>query len=206
MHNRRKNQIPRTDILDLGDYERRRDAIRPKAIAARGVRRLDLGPNATIAFENRETVAYQIHEMLRAERIARENDVQHEIETYSDLLPASDELSATLMFEFPEIEGRNVYLRDLAGFENHLRLDFGAAGSSPAFFDRRQIDADKISAVQFVRFPVNSAQRAALTRATNIRVLSDHPRYGFAATLSAETCRALASDLEEAQWMEAHDV
>lgn len=205
MQNRRKNQIPRSEILDLGDYERKRSDIRPKAIAARSARRINLGPNATIAFENRETVAYQIHEMLRAERIAKAADVQHEIETYSDLLPASDELSATLMFEFPELEGRNLRLRDLVGFENHLRLDFGAAGSSAAFFDRRQIDADKISAVQFIRFPVNAAQRDAL-KSARVRIVADHPRYSYAVDLPAETSRALAADLDEAQWMEAHDV
>ena len=206
MQNRRKNLIPRADILDLGEYERKRDALRPKAIAARGARRIDIGPNATIAFENRETVAYQIHEMLRAERIAKENDVQHEIETYSDLLPASDELSATLMFEFPEVEGRNLRLRDLLGFENHLHLDFDGAGKSSAFFDRRQIDPEKMSAVQFVRFPVNAAQREALQRGSRVRIVADHPRYSYAVDVSAATCHALASDLEEAQWMEAHDV
>jgi len=204
--NRRKNQLPRSEILDLGDYERRRDAIRRKAIAARGARRVELGPNATIAFENRETVAYQIHEMLRAERIAKEPDVQHEIVTYSDLLPASDELSATLMFEFPEAAGRAVRLHDLVGFENHFRLEFDGAGTSKACFDRRQIDADQISAVQFVRFPVNEAQRQAIARAARVRIIADHPSYRYAAEIPPATCQALAADLDDAQWMEAHDV
>src|SRR5205085_4469091 len=119
MLERRRNQIPRAEILDLGDYERQRDGIRARAISARAIRRVELGPNATISFENRETVKYQIQEMLRAERIAKEPEVAHEIETYSDLLPASDELSATLMFEFPEAEGRDVKLRDLVGFDSH---------------------------------------------------------------------------------------
>src|SRR5204863_4947038 len=127
MVERRKNQIPRSEILDLGDYERQRDGIRARAISARAIRRVELGPNATITFENRETVKYQIQEMLRAERIAREPEVAHEIETYSDLLPGPDELSATLMFEFPEAEARNVSLRDLVGFEKHLHLDFDGA-------------------------------------------------------------------------------
>ena len=107
MHERRRNQILRSEILDLGDYERQRDGIRQRAISARAIRRVELGPNATIAFENRETVKYQIQEMLRAERIAKEPEVLHEIETYSDLLPTPDELSATLMFEFPEAGARD---------------------------------------------------------------------------------------------------
>ena len=186
---RRSNQITPEEILDLGDYERRRDGIRASAIAARGVRRVELGPNATLSFENRETVRYQIQEMLRAERIAKEAEVRHEIETYSDLLPSSDELSATLMFEFDDEASRPVHLHDLVGFENHLRIEFDGAGASNAYFDRRQLDADRISAVQFVRFPMTEAQRKALERGA--RVIADHPRYAYSAELSPATRKAL---------------
>ena len=190
---RRTNQIPLEEILDLGDYERRRDAIRASAIAARGIRRVELGPNATIAFENRETVRYQIQEMLRAERIAKDAEVQHEIETYSDLLPSSDELSATLMFEFDDEASRPVHLHDLVGFEEHLRIEFDGAGASKAYFDRRQLDADRISAVQFVRFPLTDAQRKALDRGA--RLVADHPRYSYSVELPAATRKALLSDV-----------
>ena len=194
---RRRNQISREEILDLGDYERRRDEIRPKAIAARALRRVELGPNATLAFENRETVAYQIQEMLRAERIAKDADVEHEIVTYSDLLPSPAELSATLMFEFPDADGRAVVLHDLVGFENHLRIEFDGAGESRARFDRRQLDDDRISAVQFIRLPIDAAQREALTRGEGVRVVSDHAGYAYSAEVPAHTCRALAEDLAD---------
>jgi hypothetical protein len=194
METRRKNQIPRADILDLGDYERARDAIRQSAMRARAVRRIELGPNATLSFENRETVRYQIQEMLRAERIAKDADVQHEIETYSDLLPSSDELSATLMFEFSDPDSRAVHLHDLVGFENHLRIEFDGAAASKAYFDRRQLDSDRISAVQFVRFPVNDSQKKALERGA--RVVADHPRYGYSVDLPPDARRALIADLE----------
>jgi Protein of unknown function (DUF3501) len=191
-----KTQIARDQILDLGDYERSRDAIRASAIAARGVRRVLVGPNATLSFENRETVRYQILEMLRAERIAKDADVQHEIETYGDLLPSSDELSATLMFEFPDESVRSVHLRDLVGFEDHLRIEFDGAGVSKAYFDRRQIDSDQISAVQFVRFPISDAQRKTLRRGA--RVVADHPRYAYTVELPQPTLAALAGDIESA--------
>lgn len=196
MTNRRTNVISRDDILDLGDYERKRDDIRRSAIAARSSRRLPLGPSATIAFENRETVTYQIQEMLRAERIAKDADVQHEIDTYSDLLPTEGELSATLMFEFPEADGRALRLHELVGFEDHLRIEMGGTAPSRAFFDRRQLDADRISAVQFVRFPLDAAQRDALARGEAVRIVSDHPHYPYATDVPPETCRALAGDLE----------
>jgi hypothetical protein len=197
MIERRRNQIPRSEILALGDYERQREGMRQRAICARTIRRVELGPNATLTFENRETVKYQIHEMLRAERIDREPDVVHEIETYSDLLPAADELSATMMFEFPEPHSRDVYLRDLVGFEQHLHLDFDGAGIAPAFFDRRQLDADRISAVQFVRFRLDRDQREALARGTRVRVVADHPRYTYRVAIPARTAQALAKDLAD---------
>jgi len=197
MTNRRKNQIPRAEILDLGDYERQRDEIRARAMSARAIRRIELGPHATVAFENRETVRYQIQEMLRAERIAREPEVAHEIETYSDLLPSSDELSATLMFEFPEPDARDVNLRDLVGFEKHLHLDFDGAGIATAYFDRRQLDADRISAVQFIRFPLDRAQREVLARGTRVRVVADHPRYTHRVAIPSRTSQALARDLAD---------
>ncbi len=195
---RRTNQISRHEILDLGDYERQRDEIRAGAMDARGARRMALGPNATLAFENRQTVLYQIQEMLRAERIAKEREVQHEIETYSDLLPSADELSATLMFEFPEEASRAVHLRDLVGFEDHLRLEIAGAGAAKPYFDRRQLDADQISAVQFVRFALDEAQRDAILRGARVRIVADHPRYSYALELPEPALRALRSDLEAA--------
>ncbi len=195
---RHKNHLSRDQILDLGDYERQRDEIRPRAIAARGIRLVEVGPNATLAFENRETVVYQIQEMLRAERIAREEEVRHEIDTYTDLLPSPSELSATLMLEFPAVDERSVRLSELVGFEDHLHLEIEGAGKSAAYFDQRQMDEEKISAVQFVRFPLSGEQLRALAAGRRLRVVADHPRYRHAADVPESTVRALAADLREA--------
>ncbi len=195
---RRNNRIRPDEILDLGEYERQREEIRPRAVQARSLRRIELGPNATLAFENRETVRYQIQEMLRAERIAKPHDVEHEIETYSDLLPATHELSATLLIEFPEAEERARRLRELVGLENHLRLDIDGSPAS-AQFDRRQMEEDKISSVQFIRFPITDDQRKAILDGSAIRVVTDHPSYSHSVTLTGEQAAAMAADLCEAE-------
>lgn len=191
----RTNRISPHEILDLGDYERRRDEIRASAMRVRRERRIALGPNATLTFENRETVRYQIQEMLRAERIARPAEVEHEIETYSDLLPAEFELSATLMLEFPDEFERVQKLTALRGFDDHLRLDVGGS-AAPARFDRRQIGEERLSSVQFVRFPLTPAQCQALRHGAALRVVSDHPAYPHSTTIDAAAARAIASDLE----------
>ena len=186
MPNRRKNRIARAEILALDDYERRRDEIRARAMSARAIRRIELGPHAAIAFENRETMRYQIQETLRAERIAAEPEVAQQIEAYGDRLPSPDELSATLTFELPDVD-----------LENHLHLDFDGAGIATAYFDRRRLDAGGISAVQFVRFPVDREQREALARGTRVRVVADHPRYTHRVAIPARTAQALARDLAD---------
>ncbi|HEX3583522.1 MAG TPA: DUF3501 family protein [Thermoanaerobaculia bacterium] len=193
---RRTNRITRDEILDLGDYERRRDDVRASAIRARRERRVFLGPNATLSFENRETVRYQIQEMLRAERIAKPEEVDHEIETYSDLLPTDSELSATLMLEFPDDRVRLEKLTALRDIESHLYLAIDDAANAVAQFDRSQIGEDRLSSVQFIRFPLTPAQRDALRKGGKLSVVCDHPAYPHAVEVDAASARAIASDLE----------
>ena len=181
------------EILDLGEYERRRDAIRASAMRARRERRIALGPNATLTFENRETVRYQIQEMLRAERIARPHDVAHEIATYGELLPNGTELSATLMFELPDEAQRARALAALRDFDAHLRLEIDG-NAAAAQFDARQIGEERLSSVQFVRFPLTPAQCNALRHGASARIVSDHPSYAHSAGVDA---RLLAMDLED---------
>jgi hypothetical protein len=195
--------IPRSDILDLGDYERRRDEIRAAAMAARQLRRVALGPNIILSFENRETLTYQIHEMVRAERIVKEPEIRHELETYSELLPAPDELSATMLIEFPEKEERDVKLVQLLGLDEFLAIEFEGAGSARAEFDKRQIDVERLSSVQFVRFAMTPAQVAALRAGARVSVVSDHQKYLHSARIPAATVKALAADLDEVAAMEA---
>ncbi len=194
---RRTNRITRDEILDLGDYERRRDDFRASAMRARAERRIFLGPNATLSFENRETVRYQIQEMLRAERIAKPAEVDHEIETYSDLLPTDSELSATLMIEFPDEGERLEKLTALRNIESHLYVSIDGAGNAPAQFDRRQIGEERLSSVQFIRFPLTSAQHDALRKGAKLSVVCDHPAYPHTVEVGAASARAIASDLED---------
>ena len=195
--------IPRHDILDLGDYERRRDEIRASAIAARQLHRVPLGSNAVLSFENRETLTYQIMEMLRAERVAKEPEVLHEIETYSALLPAPDELSATMLIEFPEKAERDVRLVQMLGLDRHLRIELGGAGSAPASFDQRQIDVERLSSVQFVRFRMTAVQVDALRSGAGVTVVSDHPHYNHATVVPPATVAAMIADLDDARTLEA---
>ncbi|HLU64877.1 MAG TPA: DUF3501 family protein [Kofleriaceae bacterium] len=188
--------IGRDEILGLEAYERSRGYIRRRAIEARGARRVVIGPSASLVFENRETLRYQIQEMLRAERIVDPDAIAHEIETYSELLPRPDELSATLFFEFPDPATRAQELEKMAGVERHVWLVIGEdriAGQ----FDLRQLEEERVSAVQFVRFPLEGKQLEALSGGAPARIAIDHPRYQHEADVPPSTVAAVLSDLAD---------
>jgi hypothetical protein len=185
------------EILDLGDYERARGARRASAMAARARRRVLLGANASLSFENRETLLYQVQEMLRAERTVDAAGIAHELAVYGALLPAPDSLSATLMLEYPEAAEREVRLRALVGIERHLRLELQGAGAVAASFDAAQMGEALVSAVHYVRFRLSEAQRAALGRAAAADAVIDHPAMSARARLTPELAAALLADLEQ---------
>src|ERR1700733_11761094 len=94
--------IERGEILGLAEYEQVRERFRTRVIEQKKRRRVQVGPKTSAVFENRDTVLLQIQEMLRTERITRPAAVQHELDTYNELVPAADELSCTLMIEIPD--------------------------------------------------------------------------------------------------------
>src|SRR5579872_7468158 len=81
------------EILGLAPYEQVRDKFRARVIAEKKARRVQLGPVVSLLFENHDTVLLQIQEMLRTERITRPAAIQHEIDTYNELVPGPNELS-----------------------------------------------------------------------------------------------------------------
>src|SRR5919108_3689177 len=95
--------IELSDVKDLVEYEKVREAMRARMIELKKDRRIGLGDNLTLLFENRETVLFQIQEMVRTERIVEDEKIREEIEAYRPLLPRPGELSATLFIEIPDI-------------------------------------------------------------------------------------------------------
>ncbi len=78
--------VERSEVLPLGEYEAVREPFRARVIEEKKRRRVKLGDRVTVLFESHDTVLLQVQEMLRTERISRENAVAHEIETYNALL------------------------------------------------------------------------------------------------------------------------
>ena len=181
-----------SEIKHIAEYELLRPEWRPRMIALKDRRRIRVGAHMTFLFENRETVLYQIQEMMRIERLQAPRDIAHEVRTYNELIPAASELSASLLIEYETPAERDLWLPALLGLEHHIWLETGG-GRAPARFDDRQISAERISSVQYVKFSLTPEQAAAFPQGA--RLLIDHPKYLAQHELTAEQLKELAPDL-----------
>jgi hypothetical protein len=187
------------EILQLDDWERLRSLLRPMLVREKDRRRLAVGEHVTLLFENAQTVWYQIEEMIRVERLVDPFAIQHEVDTYNQLLPKAAELSASLFIEYAEAAERDAALRRLVGLEKHFWLRVGQQ-RVPAVFDAAQIGEAQVSAVQFVRFPIPVATRdewLAAALAGEVAIEIDHPAMSVSAPITGELARALADDAYE---------
>jgi hypothetical protein len=184
-------------IMPFPQWERLRPVLRPLFIDAKERRRLAVGEHLTLLFENAQSVWYQVEEMLRVERITEDDAIAHELDTYNDLIPREDELSATLLVEYPDAEERDRALKALIGLDKHLALIAGDR-RVPATFSESQMDADAISSVQFVRFslPRGLGERLLdLAKNGQLAIVVDHPNMQATAKISEEFARGLLQDL-----------
>jgi len=180
-------RVLREDLLDWATYTDRRAALRAAAMAAKEVRRVHAGETLTFLFENFETVRYQIQEMMRAEKIVREDDIAHEIETYNELLGGDGELGCTLLIEIEDGTARATKLREWLGLPEHVYVALAGGRRVYASFDERQRGTDRVSSVQYLKFATGGE--------TPVAVGSDLPALAVEAPLTKEQQAALSQDL-----------
>jgi hypothetical protein len=150
------------DVIAFADYERQREEFRSRIIALKQRRRIAVGPLLTLVFENRETLRFQIQEMIRVERIFDPAKVQDELDVYNALLPSPEELSATLLIEITDEARMKEWLDRFMGLDHGETVAI-VAGGERAFgtFEGGHSHETKISAVHFVRFRPTAAMKAA---------------------------------------------
>jgi hypothetical protein len=189
------SDIPAT----AAEYEQTRDAYRRRIMVLKQPRRILIGPNCSVHFENREIMRYQICEMLRAEStFGNEDSLEDELHAYNPLISQPNRLSATFMFEFPSEEQRARELSGLVGIHEHVWLQVGDDAPIAGEFDVAQLNDRRVSSVQFVKFTLTDAQQDAISKSgTVVRIRIDHPKYTAQAVLGEETRAALAADLSD---------
>jgi Protein of unknown function (DUF3501) len=175
-------------------YQVARDEFRQKIIALKQPRRIALGGNVTVLFENHDTLRFQVQEMLRAEGLTDPAAIQAEVDVYNALMPGADELSATLMIEVVEESKIREVLDSLLGMEESLYLTFGTH-EIRAKFEEGRSDGARISAVQYIRFPFTSVERDAFVATKSARLELRHPTYQATTDLAPATLTSLRADL-----------
>jgi hypothetical protein len=144
--------VERHEIVDYATYEDGRDAFRAEVMKIKAPRRVHVGENITLLFENHTTIRYQIQEMIRAERMVRESDIRHEIDTYNELLGKPGELGSTLLIEIEDPAVRDQKLRQWRDLPEKIYLLLEDGTRVPAVFDERQRDPVRLSSVQYLKF------------------------------------------------------
>ncbi len=186
------------DLYSLEQYAKQRAEFRPRVIEHKKARTVQCGPNATLLFEDRLTVQYQVQEMLRIERIFESEGIADELAAYNPLIPDGANWKATLLIEYPDPEVRRVALAGLKGVEE--RCWVRVAGHEPvhaiADEDLERENEEKTSSVHFLRFELTPAMVAAVKGGAAVAIGIDHDNYRHAVDPLPQAVRdSLARDL-----------
>ena len=171
--------ITRDSLMSLEAYAKARPAMREKVMAEKKLRRVKLGENILLIFENELLIRYQIQEMLRVERIFEEDGIRHELESYVPLVPTGSNFKVTMQIEYADEDRRREMLAKLKGVEDRVWVRI--AGFDPVFAiadeDLERENDEKTSAVHFLRFELSAGMIAAARSGAVISVGVDHPAY-----------------------------
>jgi len=189
-------RIEQSDVKLGADYESIRPQFRARVIREKEQRRVQVGDAVSLHFENRDTVLFQVQEMVRIEHITESDKVQHEIDTYNQLLPEKGELSATLFIEVTDADQIKPMLDRLQGIDRGRKVFVRFDGQRVAGVFEAGYSTDvKLSAVHYVRFPFTPAQMERFAAAQDVAVVIEHPRCKAEARVPPRTHAALIADL-----------
>ena len=191
-------KLSRSGLWSLERYAVERPAFRARVMAHKRLRQVALGPHATLFFEDCLTMRYQVQEMLRAERIFEADEIQGELDAYNPLIPDGQNLKATLMFEYADVDERHRALARMVGIEH--RVWVRVEGFEPVFGvaneDMERSNEEKTAAVHFLSFELPAAAIAALRAEAALKMGIDHAALPYAVTVADAVRTALAKDFD----------
>ena len=191
-------KLTRNDLYSLEDYAENRTNIRSRVMAHKKNRMVHVGPVATLYFEDRQTIQYQVQEMLRVERIFEADGIEEELQAYNPLIPDGSNWKATFMIEEPDVDLRRALLASLIGIEDRIwvRVNDNAPVYAIADEDLDRDTAEKTSSVHFLRFELTDKMVADVRQGASLSIGIDHANYSHEIEPVAAAVRdALAADL-----------
>lgn len=196
------SKLSRKDLYSLEEYSEIRDEFRARVMAHKKNRRLDLGENVVLFFEDRLVMHYQVQEMLKAEKIFDAEGIQEELDAYNPLIPDGTNWKATLMIQYADVAERQQMLLKLVGIENRIwiRVNDREKVYAIADEDLQRTTEAKTSAVHFLRFELTPSMIAEVHKGGHIAAGVDHENYPATVDRVADNVvRSLANDLHSIQ-------
>ena len=192
------NSITRDDLMSLEVYAEKRSEFRAQVLEHKKHRQIALGPNATLYFEDRLTLLYQIQEMLRIEKVFEADGINEELEAYNPLIPGGRDFKATFMIEYPDPEVRAAQLAKLVRIEDLVWMQVGDHDKiwSIADEDLDRSTEEKTSAVHFLRFEISDEMASELKAGASWRIGVQHQIYTYEVDVEGETRASLLNDLD----------
>jgi Protein of unknown function (DUF3501) len=188
------SKLTMQDIWPNPVYEAARSELRAGVIALKRDRRIQLTDEVTLVFENRETLRFQVQEILRIEGITSPEGIQSEVDVYNTQMPSAHALAATLFIEVTDEARIPEVLQRLLGIEEALWLRF-PGGEVRASFEGGRSDGARISAVQYVQFRFDERGRSAFLASSRAELTLEHPAAKATVQLGPETLKSLKGDL-----------
>jgi hypothetical protein len=183
------------DIKDLRAYERERDELRTRIIDTKKRHRFDLGEIISLTFETTDTMRFQVQEMARAERMLTDEQIQHELDTYNQLIPDDGELSASLFIELTSREQMMEWLPKLVGIQRAVLFRFDGVEVRAEPMDEERLTREEVTAaVHFLKFRLPPDVVPKLGAGPVVLAI-DHPNYQAEVTLTDEQRQTLLADL-----------
>jgi len=190
--------IQRADLMSLEQYAEQRPAFRQQVLAHKKHRQVALGPNATLYFEDRLTLLYQIQEMLRIEKVFEADGINEELEAYNPMVPDGCNFKATFMIEYADAVVRAAQLEKMIRIEDLVWMQVGDNDKiwSIADEDLDRSNETKTSAVHFLRFELGEALAAKLKAGAEWRIGVQHAIYTYDLAIEGATRESLLNDLD----------
>ena len=185
-------------LLSLKDYEKQREKIKTDVIQHKKHRSVMIGEHIILLFEDFKTIRYQVQEMLRIEKITKQEDVEDELGAYTPLIPDGNNLKATMLIMYPNVSQRKKMLTKLNSIENEVWI---CADNLKRVFaisdeDLERSNERKTSAVHFLRFQFDEEYIESIKSANKISIGTNHSDYEFSTELSDNIAESLLDDLD----------